>query len=540
MTVRSTTSIVFIAAVVVVLARPWAARADCTAPRVSTTSGVYCGSADRSEGKAEVFAYLGVPYAETTAGLNRWAPPVPAAQRPGVTEAIAFGPSCPQHIEAPPEGYERSEDCLSLNVWTPAQTEADPKESLPVMVFIYGGAFVGGNSANPVYRGARLAAAGRVVVVSLNYRLGALGFLAGIDGLSGNYGFMDQQVALRWVRDNIHEFGGDPNKVTIFGESAGAMSVGLHLVSPGSRGLFRGAIMESNPYGIPYKSVDAAAKFANTVRDRLGCREAGVACMREKSFEDVVHHQESTLLEIKGLFSGLAGFLAWAPVVDGTVIPIQPFEASISIPTIVGTNSNEGLLFAALFQLHRKTGPRIPKAEYGLAIDLEFKRKAKRKIKRNARYKPRRGDNTDTLSRLLTDYLFTCANRRVMERSEAPVFAYQFTHVPSFPIWPNVPLCDPSRDVVCHAAELPFVFGNAHAVHFAADEDNARFTATERRLSEEMVGYWTRFAEHLDPNAEQGRTWPEFEASDPLRLILNTTLSERSDLEADCRFWDGL
>src|SRR5262249_35840451 len=150
-----------------------------------------------------------------------------------------------------------SEDCLSINIWTPA--DASSTSNLPVMVYIYGGAYIFGGSASPTYNGAYLAAKGGVILVTFNYRIGALGFLAGIEGLTGNYGLLDQQLALTWVKNNIANFGGDPSQVTIFGESAGAISVGLHLLSaPGSQDLFVAGIMESNPFALPLRTVEGA------------------------------------------------------------------------------------------------------------------------------------------------------------------------------------------------------------------------------------------------------------------------------------------
>ncbi|MGD2056581.1 MAG: carboxylesterase family protein, partial [Gammaproteobacteria bacterium] len=174
-----------------------------------------------------------------------------------------------------------------------------------------------------------------------------LGFLAGMDGLKGNYGLQDQRLALRWVRDNIAAFGGDPRKVTLFGQSAGAMSVGVHLLAPGSRGLFRAAIMESNPYALPYKHRSEARPIALTLRELLGCTLGGLDCMRQRPFEDVVRHEHGALLQLEGILEGLRGYLVWVPVLDEEEFTGQPVSAVIDKPVIIGTNRNDGLLFAA-------------------------------------------------------------------------------------------------------------------------------------------------------------------------------------------------
>ena len=201
-----------------------------------------------------LYAYRGIPYAQPPVGALRWAAPQPLPAWTSPRSATAFGAICPQDGTATGD----SEDCLFLNVWTP-QAAVQRGKRLPVMVFFHGGAFVYGAGSLPAYDGSYLAASGNVVVVTLNYRLGALGFLSVPElGLTGNYGILDQRLALRWVARNIRAFGGDPDKVTLFGQSAGAMSVGLHLFSiPDGRKLFRAAIMESNPLALPYPSLQA-------------------------------------------------------------------------------------------------------------------------------------------------------------------------------------------------------------------------------------------------------------------------------------------
>ena len=178
----------------------------------------------------------------------------------------------------------------------------------------------------PLYDGAYLSSREDVVVVSLNYRLGALGFLAGIHGLEGNYGLKDQQLAFQWVRDNITEFGGDPDQVTLFGESAGAMSVGLHLLSiPSSSGLFQGDIMQSNPFGIPYKTLSEATTEAELLEELLGCQGKEIDCLRAADADDIVREQSNAAIQMASLLGlHLAGFLVWSPVIDGAFLVEDP------------------------------------------------------------------------------------------------------------------------------------------------------------------------------------------------------------------------
>jgi carboxylesterase type B len=290
-----------------------------------------------------ISAFLGIPFAQSTAGDNRWAPPKPIVQwsaelRSDIHKATRFGPACPQKLR-PGIHLELSEDCLSLNIWTPVPLDKiASSEPVPVMVFIYGGSFREGTTSNPLYEARHLAAAGGVIVVTINYRVGVLGFLSGIDGLKGNYGLMDQRLALKWAHDNIAEFGGDPDRITLFGESAGAMSVGLHLISPESQPLFSAAIMESNPYGIPYKSLDVSERFATIFKFNLGCEFKGLECLRAKSFDEVVEQQQAGMLPIASLLTGFSAELIWAPVIDGEQVPAQPSASAITKPAIIGTN----------------------------------------------------------------------------------------------------------------------------------------------------------------------------------------------------------
>src|SRR5690625_550331 len=239
-------------------AQAFAADTECTAPDRTTSAGTVCGTAVDVAG-TPVDAYLGMPYGEDTGGENRFAAPVPKSPWDGVFSATEPGAACPQVplSVADGPGSPESEDCLVLNVWTPAaeNTGAD----LPVLVFIHGGGFLVGTATDAPAApdagwynldGRFLAAEQGLVVVSFNYRLGAFGFLGGLPDFAGNYGILDQQLALRWVQDNIASFGGDPANVTLMGESAGGTSVAVHaFAAPDSSDLFRRAIIESNPAG---------------------------------------------------------------------------------------------------------------------------------------------------------------------------------------------------------------------------------------------------------------------------------------------------
>ncbi len=286
--------------------------------QISTTSGQVCGLQSQVAVKGTnvtVNNFCGIPYAQAPVNGLRWMSPAspPSSWQSNKVVATRFGNVCPQLQQPNPKAacspdpqIIGNEDCLYLNVWAPQGGGT----GLPVMVFIHGGAFIEGSGSAPLYDGSFLAASNNVVVVSFNYRLGALGFLAyknpinPSDQLTGNYGFLDQQSALAWVQQNIRPFGGDPTRVTIFGESAGAMSVGLHMVAANySNPPFQAGLMESNPMGIPYKTLEVAQgpiygqRFVNQLTTGTSCANASggvVSCMRANLSQDQILQAQQT------------------------------------------------------------------------------------------------------------------------------------------------------------------------------------------------------------------------------------------------------
>ena len=352
---------------------PGAASATCLG-LVSPPAGAVCGLpvAAPPGTNTSLLSYRGIPYAQPPVGNLRWAPPQRRAPWPGVRQATAFGAICPQDGGGPGE----AEDCLFLNIWTPRGAVAKDKR-LPVMVFFHGGAFVYGAGSLPLYDGSYLAASGNVVVVTLNYRLGSLGFLAVPElGLTGNYGILDQRAALRWVAENIGAFGGDPKQVTIFGESAGAMSVGLHLFGiTQNRDRFRAAIMESNPLAVPYPSLLAQVEakwqafrlaLCFETNQPLDCTYdlAGLRALPLATIEaaDGDYNSLTAVLGRLQVPTAIANILPWTPIVDGqifagkTLIQNQPYQGFYAgaagraspKPYIIGVNRDEGALFADL------------------------------------------------------------------------------------------------------------------------------------------------------------------------------------------------
>lgn len=496
--------------------------ASCT-ETVASKMGPVCGTLVTTSSGKQAKAFLGIPFAESTAGPGRWTGPVPKKPWTATLPAMAFGAACPQSA---PMTANEGEDCLNLNVWKPAGAGADAK--LPVMVFIYGGAFVAGDAAYALYDGANLAANRDVILVSFNYRVGVLGFLA-TDELSGNYGFLDQQAALTWVKDNVAAWGGDPAKVTIFGESAGAMSVGLHLFSaPGSTPLFRAAIMESNFLGLPYKRLAEQVDVGNLFKQGLGC--ADVKCLRETDANDLLRAQAAFTPVMSNVFSGTSFYIPFGPAIDGTLLTRQPIDGAAdgadTKPVLLGANRNEGALFVRSEQMSI--------ADYAGRVASLFGRSFEKVL---ARY-PRRGDgnNGSSWAEVQGHALVVCSTRHVAAKAKT-AYLYAFNQEPSFAVWGG-PACRRDGNV-CHGAELPFVFGNA-------DKIGGRFTADEAKLSSRVMDYWTNFAAHLDPNgpspAAAAPLWPRFGEPTKDYLMLDApTIAVQPDPYRDtCEFWDGI
>lgn len=471
--------------------------------------------------------YLGVPFAEPPLGDLRWAPPSPRAPWTEKLQAIARGPSCPQLN--PLNGafaVGSSEDCLTLNVWTPEQPGSDP---LPVLFWIHGGGFVLGSGGEGAYDGRALSETTHAVVVTINYRLGPLGFLAlpeltaedSTHPSSGAYGLEDQRLALSWVKANAAAFGGDPSRVMIFGESAGGASVCHHLVSPLSEGLFSSAVLESGPCDLVTLETDALAQGADLVT-ALGCDGAGVlSCMREQSLEDVL-----TALPAPSFGASPDGS-SWSPVVDGHNLPDVPSALLASgsftkVPTILGTNADEATLF---FQLGGQT----------VADDAAFEALVEAASPGNgaevvAQYPASEyGSSNAAAIAAFGDAAFVCPTRRAARALSAagvPTFLYHFTYGPASLF---------GELGAFHSAEIKFVFGTPGQLL------PQPLTEQELVLSGAMMGYWSRLASVGEPNVEGALAWPAYSAATDQNIVFDLSLSTQTGLHAaQCDFWDGI
>ena len=478
------------------IAALWLAASPAAAAVVAMTdSGVVSGVSSAGG----VDAFLGIPYAAPPLGPLRWRPPRAPASWQGVRAARDFAPACMQKgVSMPGEAPPRiSEDCLYLNVWTPPHRATRPAA---VMVFIHGGGFANGATAMPLYWGDRLARKG-VVVVSLAYRLGPFGYLAhpelsaeSAGAGSGDYGLMDQIAALRWVRRNIASFGGDPARVTIFGQSAGAMSVSLLIASPQARGLFQRAIAES---GGMFEPLELAPGYRLPGAERDGVAYA--ASVGAKSLADLRAMPAEALLEGKANAVG-------HPVMGTAVLPISPYQAYVEgrqadVPILIGYNADEARSLADVSQitaanfradLDHSWGPLPPSivGAYPFTTDAEAKA-ARLDFERDLRF----GWDMWAWARLQ-------ANAR------QPVWLYRFAQTPPFPS--TSPRAGWGAS---HYAELWYVFDHL-------DQEPWAWAASDRRLADLMSSYWVNFAKTGDPNGAGLPAWPVFDAGARQLLVL--------------------
>ena len=485
---------------------------------------------------AGVRAFLGVPYARPPVGELRWRGPRSVEPWSGVRDATRLGSDCVQALgrKAVLGGggglVVGSEDCLFVNVYAPAEGRDDTDAGArPVMVYLHGGAFTIGSGAN--YDPSRLAAEQDRVVVTVNFRLGALGWLAhpgfnaegegGDRNLGGNWGLMDQQAALRWVQGNIAAFGGDPLDVTLFAESSGAWSACYLMTSPGSEGLFHRVILQSGPCLEP-QSLNAAedqAVAGPPFADALGCTKIGqVACLR--------HTPAWRIARAPSLRSGINGPGSWGPVYADATVPISPPDAFASgrftqVPVIVGTNTDEGRLFA----VEVRDMDRYEKETVWL-----YGADGERAL---ARYPVGPHGPAATIAQSFTDSRFACpadALRRLLAR-HVPVHGYEFADAEAPFILPDwITGLDMGA---YHASELAYVFGTSWL--FA---DTGRWTPEQRALSERMMRLWAGFGHDPDFDAD----WPRVTEGggpvvvfDPSGDRVDATFHDRRQ----CAFWGG-
>jgi para-nitrobenzyl esterase len=465
--------------------------------------------------------WRGIPYAAPPVGENRFRAPAPVVPWEGVRDATEFGPVAEQdrrnQVSTPMLRLAMSEDCLSLNVVAPAQTDVAPR---PVMVFIHGGAYTTGSSQAIPNAGEALVREGGVVFVNLNYRLGALGYLdfsrysTPERPLEVNLGLRDQVAALEWVRDNIAAFGGDPDNVTVFGESAGGNAVTTLLATPAASGLFARAIAQSAPPEAIYPSAVTsgwAEDYIELLRTVTGDDvSAPQTLLTSASAAQLV--RAGSLLQ-KQMPDTVPGTIAFSPVIDGDYLPERPVEAIAAgrgarVPLVIGTNAREGSLFRGHLDLLARTKPRIR------AVFARTERQARAELFARYRELPARGSG----DQFAADYTFWYPSIKIAEAhaAYAPVYFYRFDVAPR--------LLNVAGFGATHGIDLFAVFDLSDtAVGWLASLLGGRSAFT--RVGERMRRYWTDFARHgrLDDS------WPRYGTSSRATLIFD----EKDHVEYD-------
>lgn len=503
---------------------------------VRTSRGTLLGSHEHG-----LAVFRGIRYARPPVGERRFRPPQPAEPWEGTLTATEFGPACPQGLGGPPPpgaparppvfgglfgpgAYGMSEDCLSLNVWTPGCDDA----RRPVLVFVHGGAFRLGTGTAATYAGSTLSARGDVVVVTLNYRLGALGFMQVPELGAVNLGLLDQVAALEWVATEIEAFGGDPAAVTVFGESAGAKSIECLLAMPAARGLFRGAILQST-YA-PGMDPEAAAAFGRTVAEAAGVG-GDLEALRSLPVPALLSAVTDVQLRAgPNLFGGSIG-----PVVDGDVLPTHPLAAVgagdvAPVPLIVGTNKDEARLFGSLGPGGLSVDEDALVARLDLQVGGPGAPSGEELAAAYRRFRSARGESvapTDILYAAQTDRMFRQHSIALAEAhtAAADVWMYLFS-------WPSI--AQGGVLGACHALELPFVFGTLEG-------PTAELTGTGEEaeaLAQTLQSAWLGFARTGVPSAPVD--WPRYEPGRRATLELGPDVVVLDAPEEDeRRFWSG-
>jgi para-nitrobenzyl esterase len=515
-----------------------AAAADAT-PRVAEDHAAFAVTEEglvRGVATDTTRVFRGIPYAAPPVGNQRWRPPQRAARQRGILDATRFANHCPQVAGAFGQG-STTEDCLFLNVFIPNPLHGRNRDLEdfglhPVMVWIHGGALVTGESDD--YDATRLVEQGDVIVVTINYRLGELGFLAhpaltaeSPDHASGNYGLLDQQEALRWVRRNILLFGGNPDRVTIFGESAGGLSVHSQLASPGSAGLFQRAIVESGAYQLTQPTLAAAEATGAAFATAAGCTDQTATCLRGLTVDQILAAQPG----------GVGGA---SPTIDNKFLTQSVGAAFTSgqfnrVPILEGANHDEWRLFVGITEL--QTGAPLPAAAYPAAIQATLGVPAAVVPLFVAQY-PLASFSSPSLalSALGSDGIFDC-NARFVEQKVSqfvPTFAYEFSD-PSAPERFLPPVSFPYA--AAHASEIQFVFDLPVTVPAPG------LDANQQKLAATMVSYWTTFARTGQPNSRGVPAFPAFQtASDTAQSLVPPAASPETGFAAahHCAFWDSL
>jgi len=498
-------------------------------PVVNTKSG-------RVEGNYEggLYIFKGIPYADPPVGDLRWMPPQPVKPWKDVRPAKQFGPIAPQNTM--PGGFmmqvpqPQSEDCLFLNVWTPGLDNA----KRPVMVWIHGGAFTMGSGSDPMYDSDKLLKRGNIVLVTINYRLGMLGFLrledvtGGKIPATGDEGLLDQVLALKWVKDNITAFGGDPKNITVFGESAGSMSIACLMVMPKAKGLFQKSIMESGVGSVAVPK-EEANRCGELFLKFSGIKKDDIKAMGELTPAQLLEMEMKIRMASTGA-GGAARVTSHYPVTDGEVIPDFPNKlarkgAAKGVLSIIGTNLDEYTLFGMMDpgfanMTEADVKQRLTAMLPGPGADELIKVYGKAIQKRGEPATP-----ANIMSAISTDLMFRIPSLELVEAqrdNKTPVYSYIFT-------WKSPVMGGVLK--ACHALEIGFVFGKYDAVFCGTGPE-------ADKLSECMQEAWLAFAKTGNPSCKCMGDWPEYGSKRMTMVLRKDSHVEAAPFEAERAVWE--
>lgn len=450
--------------------------------------------------------FLGIPYAEQPVGPLRWQPPLPKKPWTHPLDALVFPPICPQSRNF--TGFQKSEACLYLNIFTPPIST----EKYPVLVFLPGGAFQEGHASRTFYNGQFISSLHKTVQVVIGHRVGALGFLSGF-GRTGNYGILDQRLAFEWIVQHIHNFGGDSRRITLAGQSAGGMSISLHLVSKKTPPFFHKAIIQSSPVSINLRTQNESLLIHDILAFHLGCKMNDLNCMQSKTWQEILSAQEKTL--ILPLFppsiNQVRKLLTWQPILDDSDILDQPLRLILQnsslvkrVPILIGTTRDEGTSFTVDFFKNP-----IPPAQYRLAL---FAILQGRSFEVTELYPPASNDARYAIMDLLGDFLFVCSTRalaRGLTKAGLPTYMYHFDYPPSVDPENHRPFCN-GKQRACHSSEI--VFTTATGSLF---RERLNMTREEIGLSNRMIRQWT------DADPSGWKELPLYRESDEVSTSFN-------------------
>jgi para-nitrobenzyl esterase len=464
-----------------------------------------------------VYIFRGVPYAAPPVGELRWKAPRPAKSWKGIRAARQYAPAAPQNSPMPGEGGSQSEDCLYLNIYTPGTD----KKKRPVLLRIHGGAFAMGSGSMPTLEGSGLAKRGDVVVVTINYRLGALGFLnlkeitGGKIPATGNEGLLDQAAALRWVKENIAAFGGNPDNVTVFGESAGAMSIVCLMVMPAAQGLFHKAIIES-PVGSIARPLQWAVRTAEVFLQKAGIKASEFMKLRLLPARVILDIQNRLGEETE------LGATPFMPVADGKIIPLMPLEAlaagkAARIPVLTGSNLDEQKFFSLVDPAFKKMDMSalarlLSRTIQPEKVDLIIEAYRKSRQARGAAVTPPElysAINSDVMFRQIALYITTSQHY-----NGAPAYNYLFE-------W-NSPGAGGALGA-CHTLEIGFIFGNLEPKFHGSGPEAVR-------LSGQIQDAFSAFARSGKPATESLGKWPQYGAGRNVMILSENSRLVKSSL----------